>query len=180
MGQSGNIGFGISNYFGLPNRKRKLLTNEFLTDFKKELIRVGREYDEKHLKETVIDYESESYMTFYGQIEGTSLFYEALENACKKHNLTKAIYEYAVKMPWFDSDCFEDDLVLEMVKKDIIKYDSDNHDSHNYDDMLKAKYKIVREETGYNVIRYDSWFHDDKESLENIYNDDKEKVVWID
>lgn len=30
MGRSGKIGWGISNYFGLPNGKKKLLTKEFL------------------------------------------------------------------------------------------------------------------------------------------------------
>lgn len=180
MGQTGNVGFGISSYFGLPNRKRKLLTVEFLTDFKEELIRLDKEYIAKHSTELNINYDEESYMTFYSQVEGTCLFYEALKSSCKKHNLTKAIYEYAIKMPWFDSDCFDDDLVLEMVKKSVIKYDSDNYSYDDYEDEIKAKYKIVRKEKGYNVVRYGSWFEDDKESLENIYNDHNEKVVWID
>lgn len=180
MGQSGNIGWGISTYFKLPNRKRKLLTVEFLTDFKEEIIKLDKDYQKKQSNNTNIDYENESYMTFYGQIEGTGLFYKALKQACAKHNITKAIYDYTRNMPWFDSDCFEYDLMMEMVNQNIIKYDSDNYEYDNYEKELKAKYKIVRKEKGYNVIKYGRWFEDTKKELEDIYNDDNTEVIWLD
>ncbi len=47
MGRKGNIGWGISNYFKLPNRKRKLLTKEFLQTFKEEIIKRDIERNKK-------------------------------------------------------------------------------------------------------------------------------------
>ena len=120
MGRKGNIEWGISNYFGLPNRKRKLLTKEFLQTFKEEIIKIDSESNIKHNRPSV-DYEKETYLDFYGNIESTGLFYGALEIACQKHNLTKAIYEYAKNLPWYNSDWFDDDLILEMVTKGVIE-----------------------------------------------------------
>lgn len=178
MGRSGNTGFGVSNYFGLPNRKKKLLTLEFLEDFKKELISRAKENNKN--RDLNVDYDNETYMSFYGQIEGTYLFYNALETVSKKHNLSKAIYEYAKNMAWYDSDYFDDDLVLEMVAKGVIEYDSDNYSSDTYEQELKAKYKLVEIFKGYNVVEYGYWFEDDKESLEKIYSDGKQKLIWLD
>ncbi|HGD0580608.1 TPA: hypothetical protein ACH354_002271 [Clostridium perfringens] len=184
MGRSGNIGWGISNYFGLPNRKKKLLTKEFLTDFRDEIIRLDREGRKKYNEEER-DYSKEDYMTFYGQIESTMLFYEALKNACKKHNLTKAIYEYAQNMEWYDSDYFDDDLVLEMVHKGVIEYDtgywkkSMDNECEACREIFPNKYKLVRKYKGYNVVRYDSW-SEDKQGLEEIYDDKNEEIIWLD
>lgn len=179
MGRSGNIGWGISNYFGLPNRKKKLLTKEFLTDFKNELIERDKEYNKNKGNTEYIDYTNETYLSFYGQIEGTFLFYNALENVCKKHNLTKAIYEYAKNMPWYDSDCFEYDLVLEMVKKGVIDYDNDNLREPDYNEELTAKYKIVKKCKGYNVVEYDIWHDDAREELEEIYAGSEWELIWL-
>lgn len=179
MGRSGYICFGeVSNYFKLPNRKKKLLTKEFLSDFRDEIIRRSEESDKK--KGIDIDYSKESYISFYSQIESTYLFYNALEEVCKKHNLTKAIYEYAKNMPWFDSDCFDDDLVLEMVDKGIIEYDNDYTENYfNEEEELKSEYKLIQKYTGYNVVKYGRWFSDSKESLEEIYNDDEWELIWL-
>ncbi|MFY8262962.1 hypothetical protein ACOT7R_08700 [Clostridium perfringens] len=186
MGKSGNIGWGISNYFGLPNRKKKLLTKEFLTDFRDELIRLDREDNAKCGNIREMDYEREDYTTFCGQIEGSRLFYKALKNACKKHNLTKAIYEYAKKMEWYDSDYFDDDLVLEMVHKGVIEYDAgylkELMESEDYDeeDDDTYKYKLIEKYKGYNVVEYDKWLGD-KESLEEIYKNKKNvEIIWLD
>lgn len=175
MGRSGNIGWGISNYFGLPNRKKKLLTKEFLTDFKNELIRLDKENTGKNR-----NYEKETYMTFYGQIESSYLFYKTLKNVCKKYNLTKAIYEYAKNMAWYDSDYFDDNLVLEMVKQGIIEYDNDNYNDYlkTKEDYFKLKYKLIKKCKGYNVIEYGYWY-DNKEDLEEIYRNSEWEVMWL-
>lgn len=178
MGRSGNIGWGISNYFGLPNRKRKLLTKEFLEDFRDEIIRIDTEFNKKHDRPQ-LDYNNETYIGFYGQIESTGLFYEALKKACEKHNLVKAIYEYANKLPWYDSDSFDSDLTLEMVKKGVIEYESPEDYSYNPEEYEKAKYKLVRNYKGYNVVRYGTWFDDERKGLEEIYEDGNEKLVWL-
>ena len=158
MGRSGNIGWGISNYFGLPNRKKKLLTKEFLTDFRNEIIERHKETDKNKGNTEYIDYSKETYWSLYEQIEGTFLFYDALESVCKKHNITKAIYEYAKNMPWFDSDCFDHDLVLEMVAKGVIQYDNEQLTEPDYYNDLKAKCKLVKKFKGYNVVKYESCF----------------------
>lgn len=179
MGRSGKIGWGISNYFGLPNRKRKLLTVEFLEDFKNEIILIYRESKKNEILNSGINYNEKTYLGFYGYIQGSYLFYKALEIACKKHNITKAIYEYAVNMPWYDSDCFEDHMLLEMVHKGVIKYDSDSDELEDYNDELPLKYKIVTEYKGYNVVKYGTWFKDSKGDLEDIYINSKSKLIWL-
>ena len=179
MGRSGKTAWGISNYFGLSNRKKKLLTKEFLQTFKDELIKVFSEHDKKDNRN--IDYENETYMGFYGQIESTTGFYEALKLACEKHNLTKAIYNYAKELPWYDSDRFDDDLVLQMVEKGIIKEKCDNDFTDDYDEeeYMTAKYKLVQHFKGYDVVEYGSWFDDSRQDLEDIYKDSKQKLIWL-
>lgn len=179
MGRKRNIGWGVSNYFGLPNRKRKLLTVEFLEDFKNEILIIDRESKKDEGLSNEANYDEKTYLNFYGHIDGSYLFYKALEVACKKHNITKAIYEYAVDMPWYDSDCFEDHILLEMVHKGVIKYDNDTDESDDYEDELPLKYKIVTEYKGYNVVEYGSWFEESKGDLENIYKDSKSKLIWL-
>lgn len=185
MGKSGNIGWDISNYFGLPNRKKKLLTKEFLTDFRDEIIRLDREGRKKYNEEER-DYSKEDYMTFYGRIESTMLFYKALKNACKKHNLTKAIYEYADNMAWYDSDYFDGDLMMEMVHKGVIKYDTGYWDEllknecKIYKEVFPNKYKLIEKYKGYNVVKYSTWSENKKE-LEEMYNDKENiEIIWLD
>lgn len=163
-------------YCKLSKRKRKLLTKEFLQTFKEELIKIYK----PHYPD--IDFEKETYYGFYGQEEGTNGFYQALENACNKHNLTKAIYEYACNLPWYDSDIFDELLVLEMVKKGVvgegdIEYDEEMDESK----VLTRKYKEVAHYKGYDVIKYGYW-HDNKLELEEIHNKykkDNEELIWL-
>lgn len=180
MGKSGNIGWGISSYFGLPNRKKNLLTKEFLQFFKEEIIRIDNESNQKYDRPQ-LDYEKETYYSFYGQITGTGLFYDALKSACEKHNLTKAIYIYTQKMPWYDSDYFDEDLVIEMVTKGIIEKDNDDYYKEEYDqsEHMKAKYKLVDHHKGYDAVKYGTWFDDGRETLEDIYKDDNRELIWL-
>jgi len=179
MGRSGNVGWGMSSYFGLPNRKKKLLTKEFLQTFKEELIKVFSENDKRNNRN--IDYENETYYGFYGEVESTGGFYKALKNACEKYNLTKAIYQYAQKMPWYDSDIFDDDLVLQMVEKGVIKEKCDNDFIADYDESkyMKSKYKLVSHYKGYDVVKYGNWFDDDIKGLEDIYKDSEQELIWL-
>jgi hypothetical protein len=164
------------SYNGLTKRKRNLLTKGFLQTFKEELIKVYQPHYPN------IDFENATYYSFYGQEEGTRGFYTALKNACKKHNLIKAIYEYANRMPWYDSDCFESDLVTEMIKQGIIEegkieYDEEMDESK----YLTNKYKEVTYCNGYNVVKYGYWY-DNKKDLEDTYNKykkDNEELIWL-
>lgn len=121
MGRSGDIGWGNSTYFGLPKRKKHLLTKEFLQTFKGELIKEEIKFRKRNNYEQIDDYDKETYDSFYWWITGSELYYSALKRACEKHNIVKAIYDYARKLPWYDSDCLEDDILQEMIKQDIIK-----------------------------------------------------------
>ena len=183
MGRSGNIGWGISNYFKLPNRKKKLLTKEFLMDFRNDLINMQNEYDNKNGNITDWDKDG-SYYGFFGEVASTYMFYDSLLRVCKKHNLVSAIYNYAKKLPWYDSDTFDDDLVLEMVNKGVIplKTGKEFEYDENYDisDFDCKKYKLVKHYKGYCCIEYDDWLGE-KESLEEIYKDsDNVEIIWLD
>ena len=91
MGRSGNIGWGISNYFKLPNRKKKLLTKEFLMDFRNDLINMQNEYDNKNGNITDWDKDG-SYYGFFGEVASTYMFYDSLLRVCKKHNLVLKLH----------------------------------------------------------------------------------------
>lgn len=84
-------------------------------------------------------------------------------------------------MPWYDSDYFDDDLVIEMVNKGVIKKDRPEDYISNYseEDYCKAKYKLIQKHKDYSVIKYGNWFDDDRKSLEDIYKDSDWKLVWL-
>lgn len=166
----------IRVYKKLPNRKKKLLTNEFLTTFKDELIKVfSKEYE---------DLTKETYWSFYSYLGESCGFDEALKIACKKHNLTKAIYEYGRRMQWYEYDAFSDDLTRLMVEKGIIEEgkidDIDCEKIHKNDIGITKNFKILREFKGYNVVEYDWCFIEDIKYIENIYKDEGNvKLTWI-
>lgn len=168
----------IGNYKRLPNRKKSLITKEFCEDFKRNLIKRAIENDKKRGYE--IDYDDECYMGFYRAIEGTYLFHEALKETCVKHNVVKAIYEYAKKMSWYDSDCFEDDLVLQMVELGVIPYT--NNEWENIEDYISdddIDCQIIHHYKGYDVIEHDVWSKYDKDGLEEIYKEKSNvEIIW--
>ena len=97
--------------YRLPNKKKWLLTKEFLTTFKEELDKVFGIKGE----------ENPTYWNTYAGLDGTSGFYTALEVASEKHNVKKAIYEYASKMPWYLADQFDSELTIMMYQKGVIE-----------------------------------------------------------
>ena len=103
--------YRIFNY-KMPNRKKNLLTGPFLTTFKEEL---------DNLFETSNKKQPATYSNFYGWLCATAGFYEALQKASEKHNLTNAIYHYAHRLPWYDSDMFDEELLQIMIQKNIIE-----------------------------------------------------------
>lgn len=173
-------GRAIGNYKRLPNRKKTLITKEFCEDFKNNLIKGAIENDKRRGYE--IDYSNECYMGFYGAIESTYLFYNALKEACIKHNVVKAIYEYAQRMSWYDSDCFDDDLVLRMVELGVIPYTTDewnNLEDCTPNDWIACQIIHRYKDKGYSVIKHETWDKDDKSGLEEIYIDSPNvEIVW--
>ncbi len=165
----------LSRYKKLPNRKKAILTNEFLTTFKDELINVfSKNGDDRDLAK-------ETYWSFYSYVEESYGFDEALKNACKKHNLMKAIYEYNKNMKWYESDIFAGDITLLMVERGIIK-EGEIPDSNFELEEIKndiSEYKIVEYKKGYNVVEYDWCFKDDIDYIEGLYKDTKRELVWL-
>lgn len=173
-------GKALGNYSKLPNRKKLLLTKEFCEDFKSNLIKGAMENDRR--KGYELDYSNECYMGFYSGVEGTYLFYDALKETCIKHNVVKAIYEYAQNMPWYDSDCFDDDLVLRMVDLGIIPYTSDeweNLEDCTPDEWIECQIIHHYKDKGYSVVEHETWDKNDKSGLEEIYKDMQNiEIVW--
>lgn len=112
--------------YKIPNRKKWLLTDEFLTTFRDELDRIFEIKEKKYIA---------TYWNLYTHLGSTTGFYDALKIACEKHNVTKAIYEYACKLPYYDSDWFDDELLVLMYQKGIIEEGDDSYD--NEEDYLK-------------------------------------------
>lgn len=168
----------IRVYKKLPNRKKAILTNEFLTTFKDELINVfSKNGDDRDLSK-------ETYWSFYAYIEECCGFDEALKIACKKHNLTKAIYEYGRRMQWYEYDVFTSDLTRLMIEKGLIEEgeidDIDCEKIYKNDIGMTKNFKILREFKGYNVVEYDWCFIEDIKYIENIYKDEGNvKLTWI-
>ena len=113
--------------YKIPNRKKWLLTNEFLITFKDELDRIF-EVKEKGCIAT--------YWNLYTHLGSTCGFYDALKIVCAKHNITKAIYEYACKLPYYHSDWFDDELLVLMYQKSIIEEGDEFYD--NVEDYLRG------------------------------------------
>lgn len=173
----------IGNYKKLSNRKKRLLTKEFCEDFKNNMIKYAVENDKNRDIKIDIDYSKECYMGFYGSMGGTFLFYDALKDTCIKHNVVKAIYEYAKRMPWYDSDCFDNDLLLRMVELEVIPYtteDYENMDDGHFEELEGWVHcDIITHHKGYDVIQHDYWDGKDKKSLESIYIDSPNvEIIW--
>lgn len=142
--------------YRFPNRKLKLLTDEFLTSFRDEL-------------DKVFNSAGSTYKEFYIHMGGTGGFYDALKEASIKHNVKKAIYDYACYLPWYQSDLLDDELMQLMVNRGIIK-EGEFHEvygevSEERFEELKSAGAIditekVREYKGYRVIVRDWEFND--------------------
>lgn len=100
-----------SNY-KVPNRKKWLLTDNFLIDLKIELDKVFQDR---------IRNITPTYWNFYAWIDSTGGFCDALKVVSEKHNVEKAIYRYTLKLPRWDSDAFYSELIEMMKRKGIIE-----------------------------------------------------------
>lgn len=133
----------MKNY-RLPNKKKWLLTDEFLITFKEELDKIFKPDD------------NATYWNHYSWLDSTSGFYDALKITSEKYNVKKAIYEYACKLPWYDSDFFDSELTEMMYKKGIIEEGKPDEINNDYTaDQLKkmeheGKIEWVEETKFYN------------------------------
>jgi hypothetical protein len=135
--------------YKLPKRKKNLITKEFLQTFKQELDDVFN--DKPKVKQC-------NYWNFYTHIENTSGFYKALLNTCEKHNLTKAIYIYACKLHWYDSDMFDSELVLLMVKYGVIEEGNISELYYDYENDKDYELIITEKKLKDCTVIYKDWF----------------------
>ncbi len=137
--------------YKLPKRKRNLITKEFLQTFKQEL-------DNIFNKDEYVPIEKRNYWNTYQLLESTGGFYEALKSACIKHNLTKAIYKYSSKMPWYDSDIFDDELLLLMVERGVIEEGSvDEINDYSYENDKDFELVTTEEKLKDCTIIHKNW-----------------------
>ena len=84
-------------------------------------------------------------------------------------------------MTWYDSDLFDYDIVSRMVELNVIPLETAYDNIVEPIEELNAPYKKITHYKGYNEVIYDTWFGDDKKSLEDIYSDsDNVSIVWLD
>ena len=171
--------------YKLPNRKLKLITKEFLQTFKTELDYIfGGESSLIHIPS-----DKRTYWNYYKNLDYTSGFYKALKTTCQKYNLEKAVYKYFQSRPWYISDYFDSELTELMYKLGIIEEGSvdelDDMNNPQYVQWLKDAndknkiqwYKIINKHEGYNVVKYDYCYLEDKDKL--LY-EKKEEIIFLD
>lgn len=167
--------------FKVSNKKMSLLTFEFLKSLKDELVLRSKENNKFRSRE-IGDYENLSYVDYYGYLEGTDMFAEALKVVCKKYNVSHAIYDYWKKLTWDLSDDFESKIMAKMIECGIIDFSNENGDKYLSDpeEFLDANCKIQKRYEDYTVYTYEKWFSSDKSKLEEIYKDSVYEIIWLD
>ena len=161
--------------YKLPNRKLKLITKEFLQTFKIELDNVfSGESSLIH-----IPFEKRTYWNYYQNLDSTSGFYKALKTTCQRHNLNKAIYGYFRSRRWYISDYLDSELTELMYKLGVIEEGSiDELDDIQYIHDYEIKwYGRKTKHQGYNVIKYNYCFIEDKNK---IFHSQDEEIVFLD
>lgn len=152
----------------LPNRKKNLLTDDFLIDLKDELERIFKRKD----------------MTYWdiAILNETSGFYDALKSICKKYNIKKAIYDF-YNRHWYDEDFIVEEITSLMLDRKIVKEGSieDSYNDKEIYEQLKNDpdviwFKIIKPYKGYNVVEND-WCY--KDNFEEYVKHDKEKGYFI-
>ena len=158
-------------YHGISKRKRALLTDEFLKTFKSEIESI---FDSSHFS-----YETKL-ATLYTSIGNTYGFNVALQKACIKHNIVKAIYEYGESLEWYDSDNFYSDLAELMLNRGVIS--KGDHTTNEIPKGLEnnvKRYKLVKRYKDYSVIKYDWCLNADVRGLEKLTPLVDSELVWL-
>lgn len=146
--------------YKIPNRKKKLLTKEFLLCLKEEI-------DLRTISNLEV---TTTYWGFYLHIAGSDEFIKALQVTCEKFNVKKGIFDYAINLLEEEFELFIEELVLLMVDKGVILEGNiyDGIPDYNNDSDLFINYEEIKEYKGYNVIN-NTWILKEKEIIEKIY-----------
>lgn len=124
--------------YKIPNRKRKLITYEFLLLLKKE-----------HDITFYIDEDKNpTYLEWYSWFVDTKSFEKIFENVTKEFNVYTSIYKYAASMNEFERFKFFEEIMMMMVDYSIIDYGEINNE------IPKKKISRIRAYSGYTVIEY--------------------------
>ncbi|KEH88981.1 hypothetical protein Z967_12025 [Clostridium novyi A str. 4540] len=136
--------------YKLPNRKRNLLTKEFLQGLKEELFAISP------IAESIEN------VVFFDYV-GTYAFQDALYKISKKYNVVKAIYKYWCNLGWWYGDLCSQEIIALMYKYNIatdleknIKLLEQSY-AEAINDMEGIQYKFIKKYKGYNVIKYEKW-----------------------
>ena len=149
----------------LPNKKKRLLTKEFMLDFLENLKEV---FGDNACKGLLLRTEC------FG-------FYEALRKTCEKHNLKKSIYDYFCKLPWYISGYYEEDFVLlfdyySIVDKSVLEdYDEGHFTEKEMFEFGMVKKITTTQHKGYSSIVTD-WTY---KEIEERYKDNPKDGVSI-
>ena len=153
------------NGYKIPNRKKKLITNEFLRTLREEI--------DINIDESVVNIKT--YWGLYLHVELTNEFKEALRETCKKHNVESSIYKYYLKLSDSELEYFEDSLVILMIDNGIIEEGNVYDGIPDYDSEELESFEYVNKVTehnnkGYKVITSE-WTIKEKGIIENILNE---------
>lgn len=91
--------------YQIPIEFKNKFTKEIMKDFRKLVIDTFKQNDINQGR-LPVDYENETYYSWWLFMEGTGGFYESFEYICNKYNLQE-ILEYYQTLPWYDSDLFD-------------------------------------------------------------------------
>lgn len=134
--------------YRIPNRKKGLVTESFLIDLKLELDRM---FHSEGLNTPP------NYYNFYSYFPSTVGFQETLKIVSKKHNIQRAIYDYACNLPWDKSDNFENELLEMMLERKIIEKGDPEKTFHEEFEAIENQgaittHTVIRRHKGYNAI----------------------------
>jgi len=137
--------------YRLSNRRKKLLTKEFMIDFLNNM-------------RTIFKFDDIEIGIWH--FCGTSGFYTALEMTCKKHNVTKAIFDFMRRKPWYEADYFDEFILDMLVERGIVSkenYDRDICDMTDEEYIQDGWYKdyTTIQYKGYSTTSYEWDFKED-------------------
>ena len=154
---------GKSKIYKLPNRKKKLITDDFLITFKKEID-----------KKINADYNVENtYWGMYFHIENSKEVHEAFKVSCIKHNILHALYNYSESLKCDDLEIFNDIIFSIMIDRNIIIEGNIYDGIPDYKDNDMEIFELiekVKKYKGYNV-KIIEWAVKEKGIIENILNE---------
>jgi hypothetical protein len=118
--------------YKMPDEIKKKIPKEMLMTFKETLDSVFT--DRVNLK-------GSTYNNYYFYLQETTGWGIAFKESCEKTN-SMEIYEYYNSLDWFDSDLFDDEFCLMMVKEGIMD-EGEEETEEEINEMLEYENNIL-------------------------------------